>query len=139
MILLDTNVISELMKSTPDGQVEHWFLLNEDLCHISAVSIGELAYGIAKLDDGKRKAMLGEQLTEWRLRYGDRTDMFDSGTALLYGDMLAAARRAGKPMSLPDAQIAAIARHQGYSLATRNIRDFETTGLDLIDPWQSRT
>lgn len=136
MILLDTNVISELMKPVPDAMVERWFLLNEADCRISAVSIGELAYGIARLDESKRKAKLGEQLTGWRLRYGDRTCMFDTAAAMTYGDILAAARRAGRPMSLPDAQIAAIADHQGCRLATRNVRDFEVSGLDLIDPWQ---
>ena len=135
MILLDTNVVSELMKAKPHGSVEHWFLFAEDDCHLPTVAVGEIAFGIARLAEGARKAKLSEQLAEWRIRYADRTFLFGTTTAMVYGDVMADAQRAGRPMSVPDGQIAAIAIEHGAMLATRNGSDFVTTGLTLIDPW----
>jgi predicted nucleic acid-binding protein len=135
VILLDTNVISELLKATPDPAVERWFLLHEDDCCIASVAIAELAYGIAKLEDGARKARFQSQLAEWRIRFASRTFAFDVMAALAYGDIQAEARRVGRPMSVPDAQMAAIAKDQGFSLATRNTRDFATSGVPLLNPW----
>ncbi len=135
MILLDTNVISELLKATPDPAVERWFLLHEDDCCITSVAIAELAYGIAKLEDGGRKARFQSQLAEWRIRFASRTFTFDVMAALAYGDIQAEARKAGHPMSVPDAQIAAIAKDQGCLLATRNARDFKTSGVPILNPW----
>ena len=135
MILLDTNVMSELMKAAPDRAVEHWFLLHGDECALASVAIGELAYGVAKLDEGSRKARLAAQITDWRIHFASRSHAFTMTTALVYGDIIARARRNGRPMSVPDAQIAAIAVEQGFALATRNIADFATTELKLINPW----
>lgn len=135
MILLDTNVLSELMKPVPDLLVERWFLLNEEDCCLASVVIGELAFGIGKLDDGARKSNLQSQLFEWRIRFVNRSHPFDVAAAMIYGEVQANARKAGRSMSVPDAQIAAIARDKNFSLATRNAKDFSTTGLDLINPW----
>jgi predicted nucleic acid-binding protein len=135
LILLDTNVMSELMKAVPDPAVERWFLLNADECALASIAIGELAYGIAKLDDGARKARLSEQIAEWRFHFAARSHAFAMTTALIYGDVLGKARRNGRPMSVPDAQIAAIAIEHDCALATRNISDFAVTELSLIDPW----
>jgi predicted nucleic acid-binding protein len=135
LILLDTNVMSELMKAKPDPAVERWFLLNEDECAIASVAVGELAYGVAKLDDGARKARLAEQVAEWRFHFAARSHAFTMTTALIYGDILAKARRTGRPMSVADAQIAAIATEQACSLATRNISDFAALDVSLINPW----
>lgn len=135
MILLDTNVMSELMKPAPDRAVEHWFLLHEEECALASIAIGELAYGVAKLDEGSRKARLAAQITDWRIHFASRSHAFTMTTGLVYGDIMARTRRNGRPMSVPDAQIAAIAAEQGYALATRNIADFTTTDLKLIDPW----
>ncbi len=135
MILLDTNVMSELMKPVPDPAVERWFLLNEEECVLASVAIGELAYGVAKLDDGAPKARLAEQIAEWRFHFAGRSQAFTMTTALLYGEILGKARRNGRPMSVPDAQIAAIANEHGCALATRNVSDFAVTELQLIDPW----
>lgn len=135
MILLDTNVVSELLKLQPHPAVEHWFMRNEESCCLPSVAIAELAYGIAKLPDGARKAAFQQQLTEWRVRFANRICSFDMQAALAYGDIQALTRRAGRPMSVPDAQIAAIAMEQGHQPATRNISDFEATGVALVDPW----
>jgi predicted nucleic acid-binding protein len=135
LIVLDTNVVSELMKDTPDRSVARWFGEIETISFLSAIVIGETAFGIAKLPDGARKSKLSMQLESWQSRFANRTLSFVPTMALLYGNVLSEARRAGKPMSIPDAQIAATAREHNAILATRNIKDFSTTGLRLIDPW----
>jgi toxin FitB len=127
VILLDTNVISELMRAEPNPAVERWFLMNEEICRICTIAIGEIAFGIAKLEVG--------QLAEWRVRFAQRTLSFDITAALIYGDILANARTFGRPMSLPDAQIAAIAGASDFELCTRNTSDFSTTNIRLINPW----
>lgn len=135
MILLDTNVVSELMKSPADPKVDHWFLRNEDQTALPSVALGELSYGIARLPSGSRRRGLEAQLVEWRLRYADRTLPFGASAALRYGPMLAAIVAGGRSMSLPDAQIAAIALDQGATLATRNVKDFVGCGVELVNPW----
>ena len=135
MILLDTNVLSELMKLAPDVKVEKWFLMNEDSYCLPSVAIGELAFGVAKLEVGSGRQQLQAQISELRVRFAERTLGFDVFAALTYGEVLARARRQGRPMSVPDAQIAAIALEHSCQLATRNTKDFETTGLQLINPF----
>ena len=135
MILLDTNVISELIKPSPDANVTRWYLVNASQCWISSITIAESAYGIAKLDPGKKRAMLMTQLTDWRIAHANRTHIFSASTAMIYGEIMANARRNGHNMAVPDAQIAAIAEEHDLVLATRNRRDFLTTTLKLADPW----
>jgi toxin FitB len=135
VILLDTNVISELMRAEPNPAVERWFLMNEEICRICTIAIGEIAFGIAKLEAGEKKSKLLGQLAEWRVRFAQRTLSFDITAALIYGDILANARTFGRPMSLPDAQIAAIAGASDFELCTRNTSDFSTTNIRLINPW----
>ena len=135
MILLDTNVVSELMKNPADPRVDHWFLRNEDQTALTSITLGELSYGISRLPDGRRRNGLEAQLVEWRLRYADRTLPFGASAALRYGPMLAAIAAGGRSMSLPDAQIAAIALDEGAKLATRNFKDFSGCGLELLNPW----
>ena len=136
MILLDTNVVSELMKSAPDPAVDHWYLMNEEETALPSTALAELAYGIARLADGARRRNLEARLVEWRLRYADRTIAFGATAALRYGQMLAAVEKAGRAMALPDAQIAAMALDQDAAIATRNIRDFEAAGVVLVNPWR---
>ena len=136
MILLDTNVVSELMKDTADPKVERWYLLNEDDTALPAVALAELSYGIARLADGRRRRDLEARLTEWRLSYAARTLPFGSAAAMRYGPMLAAVVAAGRAMSLPDAQIAAMALEEGATVATRNTRDFAPVDANLINPWE---
>ena len=137
MILLDTNVISELMRETCDARVAQWFSLNEGDAALPAIAIAELAFGIAKLPEGARRNALASKLGEWRMRFADRSPGFTANTAMLYGEVMANARRSGHNMAVPDAQIAAIAMEQGCPLATRNGKDFATTSLTLINPWDA--
>lgn len=136
MILLDTNVVSELMKDAADPSVEHWYLLNEEDTMLPATALAELSFGVARLADGRRRRELEARLTEWRLRYAARTLGFGPSAAMRYGPMLAAVVAAGKTMSLPDAQIAAMALDEQATVATRNIRDFEPAGAPLVNPWK---
>lgn len=135
MILLDTNVISELMRETCDARVAQWFSLNESDAALPAIAIAELAFGIAKLPEGARRNALASRLGEWRLRFAERSPGFTANTAMLYGEIMANARRNGHNMAVPDAQIAAIALEQDCPLATRNGKDFATTLVVLINPW----
>lgn len=138
MILLDTNVISELMRQRCDTRVASWFAQNEAEAALSAIAIAELAFGIAKLPEGAKRSALTQRLAEWRLHFADRSFSFTANTAILYGEIMANARRNGHNMAVPDAQIAAIALEQDCPLATRNGKDFATTSLKLVNPWDAR-
>jgi predicted nucleic acid-binding protein len=135
VIVLDTNVVSELMKASPAPSVERWFLHHEDEVVLSSVAVAELAYGIRKLDAGARRDALALQLDAWRERYGGRCLAFGLVAAGLYGELMAAARRAGRPMSIPDGQLAAQVREHGATLATRNGSDFQASGVRIVNPW----
>lgn len=137
MILLDTNVVSELMKDAPDPAVDRWYLSNEEETWLPSVALGELSFGIARLAVGAKRRKLEERLTELRLRYASRTLAFGPSAAMLYGPMLAASIASGRTMSLPDAQIAAMAIDQGARVASRDTRDFEPSGCELVNPWEA--
>jgi predicted nucleic acid-binding protein len=123
------------MKEAADRAVERWYLLNEDDTALPSIALAELSYGIARLADGRRRRDLEARLTEWRLRYADRTLAFGPSAAMRYGIMLAAVVTSGRTMSLPHAQIAAMALEEGAIVATRNTRDFLPAGAELVDPW----
>ncbi len=102
---------------------------------IPTFAIAEMAYGIEKLAEGSRRERLRTALEHLAERFGDRLLAFDLRAAWAYGDFLATARKAGRPMSVPDAVMAAIAKIHDCALATRNIKDFQTTGVELVNPW----
>lgn len=137
MILLDTNVVSELMKEAAEPAVERWFLLNEEETVLPAVALAELSYGVARLRDGRRRRHLEARLTEWRMKYSVRTLAFGPSAAMRFGPMLAAVVADGRAMTLPDAQIAAMALDEQATVATRNTKDFEPSGALLVNPWES--
>ena len=125
------------MRETCDPAVTRWFALNEGEAALPAIAIAELAFGIAKLPEGARRNALASKLAEWRLRFAERSPGFTATTAMLYGEIMANARRNGHNMAVPDAQIAAIALEQDCALATRNGKDFATTSLALVNPWKA--
>lgn len=137
MIVVDTNVLSELMRPAPNGQVLGWLRSNAAKIAIPSVVIGELGYGIARLPRGKRKESLTLALDALVERFSGSLIAYDVLAARACGDILATAESAGRPMTLADAQISACARIARAALATRNIADFATTGLKIIDPWSS--
>ena len=135
MIFLDTNVISETLRKTPNPTVIAWLLRNDAELALLTVTIAEIAFSIGKIWPDERAARLEQGLASWRHRFADRIFPLTEAAALAYGDIMNAALRQGRPMTAPDGMIAAIARINGGRLATRNLADFETTDLQLICPW----
>jgi predicted nucleic acid-binding protein len=138
VIALDTNVISELARREPDPGVLAWLdSLEVSDVVTTSITAAELRYGVARLPDGRRKRELAMVirgiLTE---DFGGRVLPFDERASVRYADIVAGRERAGKPIGIADAQIAAICQDLGAILATRNIPDFEETGIELIDPWK---
>lgn len=138
MILLDTNVISELMKPNPDQSVVNWldsqFVSTLNIC---AVTRAEIELGIALLPAGRRRQNISRAAQNVFMRFSGRCLAFDEMAAVEYAQLVAGRSRRGRPITVEDAQIAATALVAGLELATRNIHDFEQIpGLKLIDPWQ---
>lgn len=137
MILLDTNVVSETMRATPEPRVVAWLdaQLAETL-HLSAVSLAELLLGIAVLPDGKRKVQLAVDLTTRAAAlFGERVLPFDAGAASMYADIVSRARAAGRAIGIADGQIAGIAAARGLIVATRDVGPFEAAGVSVVNPW----
>lgn len=136
MIFLDTNVVSESLNIAPNPNVIDWLRQHDAQLAVSTVVIAEIAFGIEKIRPDERAKRLTQGLAEWRLRCRDRMFSFTEEAALVYGEIMGAATRQGRQMATADGMIAAVARLNGGRLATRNVRDFTTCGLDLINPWQ---
>ena len=137
MFVIDTNVASELMRSEPMAAVAAWIAEHDaqDM-YLTAVSEAELLYGVAILPAGKRWNAIESAMTRWlNVGFRERILPFDSAAAQACAEIAAERRRAGRPIGEADCQIAAISRTRGAALVTRNVRDFESTGLDVIDPW----
>lgn len=136
MIFLDTNVISETLKKAPEPEVVAWLVRHDAELALSTVVIAEIAFGIQKIRPDQRADRLEQGLSDWRRRFADRIFGLTEAAALAYGDIMGEAARKGCGMSAPDGMIAAIARVNGGRLATRNLNDFQTAGLELISPWE---
>lgn len=137
MFAIDTNVASELMRPKPMPAVAAWVAGRdaEDI-YLTAVSEAELLYGIAIIPAGKRKNTLEAAMNRWLDQgFRDRILPFDSAAARAYAEIAADRRRAGRPISEADCQIAAICRSREAALVTRNVRDFEDTRVRVVDPW----
>ncbi|AZO56922.1 MAG: type II toxin-antitoxin system VapC family toxin [Mesorhizobium sp.] len=135
MIFVDTNVISETLKKTPNPAVLAWLVRNDAELALPTVTIAEIAFGIQKIRPDERADRLEQGLSRWRHRFADRIFGLTEEAALAYGEIMGAATRQGRGMSAPDGMIAAIARVNGGRLATRNLSDFGATGLEMVSPW----
>ena len=136
MIILDTNVVSELLLVLPNPRVLQWIeKQSAPALHITAITEAELRLGAAILPFGKRKTHL-TKLIEDTLRedFPERILSFDSAAAVLYADICARRRALGRPISQFDAQIAAICKARDATLVTRHVTDFADMGLKLINP-----
>lgn len=140
MIVLDTNVVSELMRGEPAEVVVEWVDRQPaDDVYLTAVTLAELLYGIARLTDGRRKTTLAELLEEMTADdLEHRVAAFDETAAAHYAEVAARGERAGRPISAADAQIAAICRSHDAVLATRNTSDFVDAGITVVNPWLER-
>jgi toxin FitB len=136
VIVLDTNVLSELMRREPSRAVLAWAQQQSpESVFTTTVSEAEIFYGLALLPGGKRRAALEDAAEGLFADLAGRVLPFDSSAARLFGDIVAARRRAGRPISAVDAQIAAIARSRRATVATRDADDFADCGVELEDPW----
>lgn len=139
MILVDTNVVSEIMKVAPSESVVNWLNSQKSSSlYVSTVTIGEIEYGLRILPAGKRRLQLSERFERFvSLAFAQRVMDYDEAAARAYGEVMGHRRELGRPISVPDGQIAAIARSNGFTVATRNISDFEDCGVELIDPFET--
>jgi len=138
MILLDTNVVSETMRPSPDPGVVAW--LDDQVAetlYLSSVSLAELLLGIAMLPDGRRKSALGKSLdTRATVLFGPRVLAFDQVAAEIFARIVSRTRASGVSIGMADAQIAATAAAHGFAVATRDRAPFEAAGLAVINPWR---
>lgn len=137
MIFLDTNVISETLRRSPSPRVMNWLAMNDDSLAIPTVTIAEIAYGIAKIRPDERSDLLQSGLDAWRQRFTGRIFALTEHAAMVYGEIMGDAQRAGTALSVPDGMIASIAVVNEGRLATRNTRDFTNVPVDLINPWEA--
>jgi toxin FitB len=141
MIVLDTNVVSELMSPGPARAVVQWVNAQPAASlYVTSITQAEILYGVLLLPKGKRRDAIAAAAGEmFEQDFAGRILGFGSNEAEAYASIAATRRRAGRPISTSDAQIAAIARSNGAAVATRNVEDFEGCGVDVVDPWSAKT
>ena len=138
MVLLDTNVLSELMRPSPESKVISWLDAKpEEEIWISAITVAEIHLRIESLPEGRRKALLSDLAEEmFQEEFFERCLPFDYQEAGVYAAIVAKPNRQGRPVSMEDAQIAAIAITANLELTTRNIKDFsDIQDLKIVNPW----
>jgi predicted nucleic acid-binding protein len=135
-ILLDTCAISELRKPEPSPAFLDWFnSCNERLLHLSTITLGELRFGIDRLSDGRRKNDLLTWYAELCLSYRGHIIAPSQAVCELWGTLRAKRRETGQPLAMADGLIGATAVHASMALVTRNTKDFQDLGVELINPW----
>ena len=139
MIILDTNVLSELMRAEPNAQVTDWVAGHPASSMFSTfITEAEIRYGVALLPDGGRKDVLERAISGmFEEDLAGQILPFDGTAARAYAEIVVGRRKLGRPISQFDALIAAIARSRGAAVATRNNKDFEACGIDVINPWDA--
>jgi predicted nucleic acid-binding protein len=133
--LVDTNVFSELAKTKPDDQVVAWLRDHEADLYLSTVTIGELRRGIEALPAGKRKTALQSWFTGLCKRMEGRILSFNTSTAQVWGQLVAAWDKKGVTVPSLDSQLAATAHRHSLTMVTRNVADFQNTGVKLFNPF----
>ena len=134
MIIIDTNVISEMMRTDPSPVVLAW-VEDAGRLHTTSVTLAEVGYGIARLPDGHRKEALAATAAEVFVDFHDLILPFDVDAARRYANIVSGCEAVGRPVSTADAQIAAICAAHDATLATRNTDDFQEASIRLVDPW----
>lgn len=137
MIILDTNVVSEPLKPEPHPAVLDWLNAQApETLFITSINLAELLAGVEVLPPGKRRDALGRALSQEVSALFDRRVLgFDAKAAECFAKTFAGAQAHGNPIGFADCAIAAIAKANGFAIATRNVRDFKGTGVELMDPW----
>lgn len=138
MIVLDTNVVSEVMSASPDEAVIEWLDRQETgALYLSTPTLAEIAYGLEAMPEGNRRRRLAERFERFvESGFPLRLLPFEEEAARVYGVLMARRRRLGRPMGVLDGQIAAISKTRGFALATRSLRDFEHCGLEVLNPFE---
>ncbi|HNY22411.1 MAG TPA: type II toxin-antitoxin system VapC family toxin [Treponemataceae bacterium] len=137
MILLDTCVLSEQLKPTPNPACVNWLdSIPEDAVYIPVFALGELKRGIERLEPGSKRNLLEIWLEQLNARFAGRIVDFDGQAALIWGTLSARLTASGTPMPLMDSLIAACALRAGATLATRNVANFARAGVELLNPWE---
>lgn len=139
MILIDTNVISELWKVEPDSNVLAWIDAQAiETLHLSVITVAELRYGLATMPEGKRRTIYQERLEREVLpAFASRVLAFDLDTSKTYAQLMARARAEGRAIAQADGYIAATAAAHGLIVVTRDTSPFEAAGLGVINPWKA--
>lgn len=139
MIVLDTNVVSEAMKASPDPVVKTW--LDEQVAetlYLTSITLAELLFGIAALPPGRRRDALSTTLEGLLELFENRILAFDTEAARYYAELAVKARCAGKGFPIPDGYIAAMAAAHGFIVATRDVAPLQAAGLQVINPWGAK-
>jgi len=137
VIVLDTNVVSELMRPSPSPLVVDWVRgHSERELYTTSITLAEIRCGIERLPDGHRKDVLKTTADDVFTAFEEHVLPFDARAAVQYATIVSDRDHAGLPIDGFDAQIASICRTHWAVLATRNRKDFQATGIDLVDPWQ---
>lgn len=138
MIVLDTNVLSEPLKVQADPRVLEWLASASGDMAVTAISVGELLTGVRRLPSGRRRRGLLSAIERTLTAFAGNILPYDDAGARVYAQMQETRRLSGVPLSVEDGMIAAICSTRDAQLATRNVKDFEGLGLDLLDPWAAR-
>lgn len=138
MIILDTNVVSEPLRSSAEPAVSRWLdAQHPDTLYLTALTVAELRAGVAALPDGRRRELLSHRIETDVLAFFDgRILPFDEQAAAAWASLQGEARSRGRGLPVLDSLIAAVARAHGFALATRNVKDFVGTGVELLNPWE---
>ncbi len=138
MIILDTNLVSEPLKPKPAEPVLTWLDRQApETLYLTTITLAELQAGIELIPTGKRRKSLQDATAELAAQFEGRILPFDRDSAHTFGRVFAGAQAAGNPIHFGDCAIAAIAIQCGFVLATRNVRDYKGTGVELINPWDA--
>ena len=138
MIILDTNVVSEMMRIAPSRIVLDWLNAQDAASlYVTTITLAEISYGLRLLPDGQRRRLLAERFDRFiALAFDQRILSFDEAAARAYGDIMGHRKELGRPISVTDGQIAAIARANGFGVATRNIKEIDDGQIALINPFR---
>lgn len=139
MILIDTNVISELWKAEPDPAVLAWTDAQAvETLYLSAVTVAELRFGLASMPEGKRRSIYHDRLEREVLpAFTGRVLPFDLDASKAYASLMARAKAEGKAIGMADGYIAATAAARAMMVATRDVAPFQAAGINVINPWQA--
>lgn len=138
MILLDTNIVSKVMRAIPDSQVKAWFEAQGDIeLVMTAVTVGELHYGVAIMPEGKRRDDVTRRMDQTLEHSFENAILpYDSIPVRIFGQLNSALRQTGTPTGMADAMIAAIALSHDAVVATRNVKHFEPCGVKIVNPFE---